>query len=502
MAVAVAARPKLEPFTVSHFEQWALRHELDNGENWEVEPYFARFLADVFAGFPICWLVVPEENGKTTNVAGLALYVIEHKQQAYIPVAASARDQAEWIYRQAEGLAYSVGSTLGSERKKRGKFICLEGFRRIRCDEMHSRIQVFAADDRSGDGIIPGGIAILDELHRHKSLALYRTWAGKLRKRGAQLVVISTAGEVGAEFEAERARLRQQATTIEQDGRCFTRGEHWLNDQRLAVIHDYAVPEDGDIDDLELVKEANPFTGVTLESLEQKKAMRSSLPHWSRFTCNRASRSEAAAITEAEWHAQATDDTIPVGEPVGAGLDVAWKIDTTALVPLWMPRSDYRLLGPATILTPPRDGNSLDPAEVEQAILELHARNPIHTLVMDTSRAEQLADWISQTTGAVVVDRPQTNPEAILDYARWMEALREGWLWHSGDPGLTQHVFNAVARVLPGGGIRFDRQGGRRGRDEQLDLRVWDALTAASMIHSFMAGPEESNEPLMAVAFG
>jgi phage terminase large subunit-like protein len=47
-------------------------------------------------------------------------------------------------------------------------FRCLEGYRRIRCDAMGSRIQVFASDDRTGDGVIPGGIAILDELHRHR----------------------------------------------------------------------------------------------------------------------------------------------------------------------------------------------------------------------------------------------------------------------------------------------------------------------------------------------
>ena len=46
---------------------------------------------------------MPEGNGKTTLVAGLALYVIEFKQDAYVPVAASTRDQAEWIYRQAAG---------------------------------------------------------------------------------------------------------------------------------------------------------------------------------------------------------------------------------------------------------------------------------------------------------------------------------------------------------------------------------------------------------------
>jgi phage terminase large subunit-like protein len=72
---------------------------------------------------------------------------------------------------------------------------------------MDSRIQVFASDDRTGDGVIPGGIAILDELHRHRDLKLYETWKGKLKKRDAQIIVISTAGEVGSEFEEERTAV-------------------------------------------------------------------------------------------------------------------------------------------------------------------------------------------------------------------------------------------------------------------------------------------------------
>ena len=468
-------RAHLEPFTVEHFRVWAEAHELDNGEPWMVEDYFAHFLEDVFAGFMLCWLVVPEENAKTTNVSGLSLYVIEHTTSAYVPVAASARDQAEWIYRQAEGFV---------KRSERREFTCLEGYRRIRYDRLGSRIQVFAADDRSGDGIIPGGIAVLDELHRHRDLKLYRTWAGKLRKRKAQLVVISTAGEVGSEFEIERTRLRQEATHLQRRGRCYARAEHWLDERALAVLHDYAVPEDGDIEDLSLVKEANPFSGVTLETLREKRAMTGSVQHWSRFTCNRAVRTEQAAIQEGEWHLALTDEQIPEGEPVWLGLDVAWKWDTTALVPLWMRDPEFRLLGPAVVLQPPRDGSSLDPNLVEQALLTIHERNPLHTVVMDVTRAEQLAEWIRLTLGAEVIERSQGNAAGAEDYERFMEALRLRWLKHTGDLTLTRHVFNAIARVLPGGGMRFDRPKSSRSGESEQARRVIDALIAAAMVHS------------------
>jgi len=177
---------------------------------------------------------------------------------------------------------------------------------------------------------------------------------------------------------------------------------------------------------------------------------------------------------------------------------VAWKWDTTAAVPLWFRDHDYRLLGPATILVPPRDGTSLDPNDVERALVTLHQRNPIHTVVMDTSRAEQLGMWIETELGATVIDRQQTNAQAVEDFDRFMEALRSGWLKHSGDIGLTRHALNAVAKILPWGDARFDRVSQTRDGGDQ-ESRVIDALVAAAMVHSQASlTPEAPAETLVA----
>ena len=91
------------PFTLTHFRRWAEDLILDTGRSWQPEPLQDAFVEDVFSGCPECWLVVPEGNGKTTLVAGLALYHCEHRAHAAVPVAASSREQAEIMYRQAEG---------------------------------------------------------------------------------------------------------------------------------------------------------------------------------------------------------------------------------------------------------------------------------------------------------------------------------------------------------------------------------------------------------------
>ena len=91
-------------------------------------------------------------------------------------------------------------------------FECFDAYRQIQLrkagrtkrGETVGQIEVHAADAGTADGVIPFPFAFVDELHRHKDLALHRTWAGKLTKRGGQLIVISTAGEPGHDFEVTR----------------------------------------------------------------------------------------------------------------------------------------------------------------------------------------------------------------------------------------------------------------------------------------------------------
>ena len=81
------------------------------------------------------------------------------------------------------------------------------------------QIEVYAADAGTADGVIPFPYAFLDELHRHKDLNLHRTWAGKLNKRGSQLIVISTAGAPGHEFETTREKIKDEAEEVLREGR-------------------------------------------------------------------------------------------------------------------------------------------------------------------------------------------------------------------------------------------------------------------------------------------
>lgn len=483
-------RAGLKPFTKKHFAAWCKELSLDNGEPWVVEKWQLDFVGDLFSGVRECWLVVPEGNGKTTLIAGLALYEVEHVSMAEVPIAAAAIMQANTLFNQAQGMIVrnphmylpapdALAMATGKRKLVCPRFEAQRGFKRIR-HHTGGYLEVRSSDENTTDGIIPGGIAICEELHRHKTLDLYKTWKGKLKKRRAQIVVISTAGEPGGEFEKMRSAFRVSGT-VTRKGYC-TRA---ING-KLSVIHDWAMPEKSNVLNLKQVAKANPSSYITEETLADDRDSPSfDLAHWRRFTCNIPTRSEDAAITDHEWTEAEVSDEIPEGEAIMLGMDVGWKYDTTALVPLWWRDEHYRLLGKSTVIAPPRNGLSTHPDVIKSAILKIHARNPIDTIVMDISAANDIAAWLDDELSAtLVVERGQSNSFACADYENFMEALRNGWLLHVDDPDLTKHAMNAIARPATYGDLRFDRPAHQRSAGKLQESRVIDALIAAAMVHS------------------
>jgi phage terminase large subunit-like protein len=459
-------RPK--PFTVDHFRRYAGLMVLDNGDVWEPEDFQLQIVEDIFAGFDEFWVVIPEGNAKTTLMSGVALYHGDYTPTAEVLMAAASRDQAGLLFNQAAGFV---------ERSPgfRDRFRVFEGYRRIKCLRTSGRLQVFAADERTGDGVIPT-LCLIDEPHRARSLALVRTWRGKLQKRGGQLGLLSTAGEPGTEFEDARARSLATAVEIGRDG-FHTRaaGEN-------SVLHDWSVPRDADVEDLEVVKRANPLSTITVETLQKKRSSPTMTgTHWRRFVCNQAVRTEETAINPAEWGKLGTGRDIPDGSPVWLGVDFGWKHDTTAIVPLWLAEPDRRVFGVPTILVPPRDGSFLEPAEVKQAFRDFARRFAVEGVVLDPDRGAEIATWVRDELGVDYTIHGQ-GVEMYDAYERLMEAIRNEWVEHPADDTFTEHVLNAVAKTFPDGRARFDRPSSSRAQVGQR-RRVIDALVAAAMVH-------------------
>jgi phage terminase large subunit-like protein len=470
-------RGPLREGTIDHFRAWAGLLVLDTGETWKPEPFQLDVVDEILKGTPEVWLDVPEGNGKTTLMGGVALYHGDTTPDAMVPMAAASRDQTGILLNQASGF---VRRTPGLERR----FRVYEGYRRIKCLRTDGTIQVFAADDRTGDGVI-FTLALLEELHRHPDLRLYRTWHGKIEKRGGQVVAISTAGEPGGEYENVKASVLKR-------GRLRRRGAHTVARTKELVLHQHALADGDDVHDLKRVKHANPFSGVTLAGLKRKHDSPTMLEsHWARFVCGIPTRGDAAAITASEWTGL-RKTKIPAGTEVLAGVDLGWKWDTTALVPLWMRDRERRVLGEPEVIVPPRDGTSTPPELIRAAARRIHERTPVHTWVVeDAAGAEQFIEWLQQEfPDARVVLWGTGNQPQSLAFDRWMEAVREHWLEHPHHELLTQHVLNAVAKPAGPDRYRFDRPRTTRQARGQ-DQRVIDCLDAAAAAHAVAVADDD-----------
>jgi phage terminase large subunit-like protein len=474
--MATATRPTkrgphkpLKPFTVDHFRQYARLMILDNGEYWDPEPFQLEIMEDILSGIDEFWVVVPEGNAKTTLMAGAACYHGDYTPTAEVLLAASSRDQAGLLFNQAAGF---VARSPGFEER----FRVFEGYRRIRCNRTGGRLQVFAADDRTGDGVIPT-LALIDEPHRARNLNLVRTWRGKLAKRGGQLGLLSTAGEPGTEFEDARAAALRTATDIKVDG------FHTRAAGPYSVLHDWSVPDGADVNDMTVVKRANPLSTITEHTLRRKRDSPTMTDvHWRRFACNQAVRGEESAISASEWAALSTDDRIPDGATVWLGVDFGWKHDTTAIVPVMVGDDEYRLFGVPEVIVPPRNGQSTEPETVKAAFRRMFDRYTVEEVVMDPDRAVEIAAWVRDDLGVEATEHGQ-GVEMYAAYDGFMEAVRNGWLRHPGDPTFTEHVLNATARVMPDGRTRFDRPVQSRTDPAAQRRRVIDALVAAAMVN-------------------
>jgi hypothetical protein len=168
------------------------------------------------------------------------------------------------------------------------------------------------------------------------------------------------------------------------------------------------------------------------------------------------------------------------------GIDLGWTWDTTAIVPLWAPAADRRVLLDPTIIVPPRDGRSIPPSQIRQALSRVYSEHPFGRVAMDRAAGgEQLAECIETELGCDVVLYTNGTAEQARCAQRFYEALRADprpTLRHTGSPELARHVLNARARVLHRGDVVFDRPAQSRSATGQ-DQRVIDGLTAAMIVH-------------------
>ena len=202
------------------------------------------------------------------------------------------------------------------------------GYREIRSRRDSGRIRVLAADVDTADGVIPT-LALVDELHRHKSAGLYGIFRDGLGPRAGRMITISTAGDHEMSALGQMRAAALALPVLERDG------EHVraATSDGAYVMHEWALDKDDNVDDMALVKQANPASWQTPERLRARHDSPSMLPwQWARFACGLWVSSEAWWIAGEDWHAVQTNERLVEGDTITIGFDGSRTGDSTALV--------------------------------------------------------------------------------------------------------------------------------------------------------------------------
>lgn len=455
-----AHRP-LEPFTVDHFVRYGQQLVLDSGDPCEVEDFQVAVMEDLFAGVPEVWEVVPEANGKTTLMGLAALYYGDYTVDAAVLLGAASRDQCGLLLGQAAGF---VHRSPGLERR----FKVFKGYRRIECLRSNGTIQVHAADERTGDGVIPGGLVLLDELHRHRDMGLYRTWRGKLGKRGAQLAAISTAGEPASEFENIREEIKRSAPDVRRE-RCYVRAA-----SPQIVLHDYSVPSDGDIEDMELVKEANPFSLITPEKLRKKRnSPTMSEVHWRRFVCNQAARVEEFWIEPDALDACVGVVALQPGQEVVTGIDLGKKKDSTATVTVGWVGDKVHVQHKIRV---PLPDHPILVGEARADVAAAFERFQMREAPYDPWQFSESAESLEER-GVPMVEFPQSTPRMAPASETLYELINAGRLVWDGDPEFRRQLLAAVPE-LTDRGVKMSKKKSK----ERIDAAVATAMAVDRLL--------------------
>ena len=388
-----------------------------------LEPFQRTMLGDLFAGARESLILLPKKNSKSTTMGALALFHLLSTPAADCIIVAASREQAEIILRQARGFVRRSAAL--SERLTIKQ-------REIVYEQLDGRIQVRASDTDTVDGWL-GTLGLIDELHRHKSPDLYGIIRDGLGGRGGQMCTISTAG---ADQNSVLWRMRQAAI----DAGTKREGAYMRAGTESFVLHEWSLQPDQDLDDIELVKTANPLAAMTVERLRERHDSPSMVPwQWARFACNVWTQGEEAWLPIGTWDTCQSDGSIPAGAPVWLGIDLGLKHDSAAIVAVSPAGGEEEFFAEAKILEPPTDGTSLDIAAVEDEIRKAAERWDVQGAAYDPWRFERSAQILGDE-GLLMVEHPMTNARMAPESEALHEAIMRGRIRHSGDPVFASHV--------------------------------------------------------------
>ena len=422
------------------FERFCVGLSLETGDALMLEDFQLAMLRDYFDGVVETLILIPKKNGKTTLLAALALYHVITTPDAECVIGAASRDQATILYEQAVGF-------ISRSRHLQQRVIAKRGYREIRSRADRGRARVLAADVDTADGIIPT-LALVDELHRHKSAGLYGIFRDGLGPRHGQMLTISTAGDHERSPLGQMRAAARKLPGVERVGKYL----HVRAADKSFAMHEWSLERDDDVENLQLVKLANPASWQTIEQLAQRQKSPSTLPwQWARFACGIWTGAEGWWVRPEDWDALATIAGLATGETITIGFDGSRFGDATALVACRLSDGYLQLLG---VWEAPRGVGEWEvPAgAVDAAIAHAFETFKVARAYFDPPLWQTEIDSWSRDFGEEVVVRYPTNRSRFMAaLERFRTDVVSGVVPHDDDEALTRHVLAAQMRETRGG---------------------------------------------------
>lgn len=440
------------------------------GQKIKLEPWQCWVLTTIFGWrrrsdnrrrFGRVYIEVPRGNGKSALSSAVALYCLlaDREPGAEVYSFATTRDQAGIVFGDAKQMAMMCEPL----RKKFG----LEGLAKaLFVPSTNSTFQAKSAEGSTLDGLNTH-FACIDELHAHKTRAVYDVVETSIGKRlNPILWVITTAGfdTAGICYEVRTMVREVLAKTVEDE-------------TQFGII--YTIDEGDDWKTEAALVKANPNWGVSVMPKMvlplQLKAitLASAANNFKTKHLDVWCQAGAAWMDMTAWHKgeRVVDLDDFEGRPCVIGLDLGAKNDLTAKVYVFKTEGDdgrpryqvfSRLYLPQTAIEKGTvsqysgwaetgviqvtGGAMTDLTRIEEELREDLSRFDVQAIAYDPWQATQLANDLSED-GAPMVEYRNTV-QNVSEPMKWLEALvQDGRLDHDGNPCMTWMMGNVVAKV-------------------------------------------------------
>ncbi len=440
------------------------------GQRVVLEPWQIFILTTVFGWrrradggrrFRRVYIEVPRGSGKSTLSSGVALYCLlaDHEPGAEVYSFATTRDQAKIVFGDAKVMAEHNPAL----RERFGLQVLANA---LYVPSTNSTFQAKSAEGSTLDGLNTH-LAVVDELHAHKTRAVYDVVETSLGKRRSSLLwCITTAGfdTSGICYEV-RTMCTKVLSRLADD------------ETQFAII--YTIDDGDDWSSMEALEKANPNWGVSVRPevitslLQKAKTLPSAINNFKTKHLDVWCSARSAWLDMRAWkRCETTGLELSdfEGQPCFIGLDIGSKSDLTVKTYLFPFEEDgkdkYALfcecwLPSKAIETSTNsqysgwvrsgyiqetDGAMTDLNVIEDSIREDLSRFDVQAITYDPWQATQIATSLSDE-GAPMLECRFTV-QNVSDPMKTLEALViDGRIVHDGNPVMAWMMGNVEARI-------------------------------------------------------